>query len=155
MRMRAPSSFESPFPPLEHAKSSRSFSLFFSHFPATTTFQRRKMRACSRVLCCCCCCCCSARDEELKICARRGALSRGEFVKKRTRFKRKRKETPGPRRGTRVRRAAIASRPIFVFFFSFFFRSVRFSLVSRLGVFITYDDIWSPNTPPQKKGKDV
>ena len=35
MRMRAPSSFESPFPPLEHANGCRSFSLFFSHFPAT------------------------------------------------------------------------------------------------------------------------
>ena len=42
MRMRAPSSFESPFPPLEHAKGSRSFSLFFSHFPAT--FRRLSKR---------------------------------------------------------------------------------------------------------------
>ena len=77
MRMRAPSSFESPFPPLEHAKSSRSFSLFFSHFPATTTFQRLPTTKDARVLACpvllllLLLLLLFARDEELKICARR------------------------------------------------------------------------------------
>ena len=55
--MRAPSSFESPFPPLEHANGCRSFSFVLlalpRDFPTTfqTTFQRRKVLACSRVPC--------------------------------------------------------------------------------------------------------
>ena len=122
MRMRAPSSFESPFPPRTREK----FPLFLfvllalprdDDFPTTSNDER-----CARARVSCVVVVvvrARRRTEDLRETRdafENGTLSRGEFVKKRTRFKRKRKETPGPRRGTRVRRAAIASRPIFVFF---------------------------------------